>query len=67
MIKKKRGPRISIIIECFECQQNKKKFKKIYGISRYITSKNRHNNPKKLELFKYCCFCKKHTNHKELK
>ncbi len=37
------------------------------GISIYTTTKNRLNTTNKLELNKFCCFCKKHTLHKEIK
>nr|UFK62119.1 ribosomal protein L33 [Betula nigra] len=37
------------------------------GISRYITQKNRHNTPSRLELIKFCPFCYKHTIHGEIK
>ena len=33
----------------------------------YTTLKNKKTNPNKLELSKYCRFCKKHTVHKEIK
>ena len=31
----------------------------------YNTMKNKHNNPDRIEMSKYCRFCKKHTVHKE--
>ena len=31
------------------------------------TSKNKKNNPERLELNKYCPKCRKNTNHKEKK
>ena len=31
----------------------------------YITSKNKINQTEKLEIKKYCKWCKKNTNHKE--
>ena len=46
--------RQSIVLACTECKQrndNKKKNKK--------------NTPDRLELSKYCRFCKKHTIHRE--
>mgnify|MGYP003386555282 CR=1 FL=1 len=52
-----------ITIECVECRKNLFST----GVSRYITSKNKRNTPKKLEILKYCKFCKKHTLHKEIK
>ena len=33
----------------------------------YTTDKNKKNTPDKLELNKYCPFCKKHTVHTETK
>ena len=33
----------------------------------YNTTKNKKNNPDRIELNKYCKFCKKHTAHKETK
>ncbi|MDP1629548.1 MAG: 50S ribosomal protein L33 [bacterium] len=33
----------------------------------YYTSKNKKTNEKKLELKKFCKWCKKHTIHKETK
>lgn len=33
----------------------------------YTTTKNKKTTTGKLELSKYCRFCRKHTNHKEIK
>ena len=33
----------------------------------YTTTKNKRNNTDRLELKKYCKFCKKRTTHKETK
>lgn len=33
----------------------------------YTTTKNKRNTPGRIELKKYCPFCKKHTLHKETK
>ena len=33
----------------------------------YRTNKNKKNDPDRIELNKYCKFCKKHTPHKETK
>ncbi|KAF4400829.1 hypothetical protein G4B88_004372 [Cannabis sativa] len=41
--------------------------KESIGISRYITQKNRHNTPSRLELRKLCPSCYKHTIHGEIK
>ena len=31
----------------------------------YVTRKNRRNDPDRLELSKYCPFCRKHQPHRE--
>jgi large subunit ribosomal protein L33 len=62
---KKKQARISIILECIECIKNLKK--RSFGISRYISSKNRINTPNKIELLKHCKYCNVHTIHKEIK
>ena len=33
----------------------------------YATSKNKRNTPDRLELSKYCRWCRKHTTHREVK
>ena len=33
----------------------------------YSTMKNKKNDPDRIELQKYCRFCRKHTSHKEVK
>lgn len=62
---KSKGPRALITLECIECRINAEK--RHSGVSRYLSSKNRRTSPEKLELSKYCSFCKKHTLHKEIK
>ena len=47
--------RIKITLRCNECKQ------------RNYNMKNTNNTPDKLELNKYCPFCKKHTVHTETK
>ena len=37
------------------------------GISRYATTKNKKNTPKRLELMKYNPYLKRHTLHREVK
>nr|YP_009473547.1 ribosomal protein L33 [Hydrocera triflora]AVI69804.1 ribosomal protein L33 [Hydrocera triflora] len=60
--------RVRVILECTSCiQKNINKEKKSTGISRYITEKNRHNTPNRLELKKFCPYCYKHTIHAEIK
>ncbi|EAX47676.1 ribosomal protein L33 [Thermosinus carboxydivorans Nor1] len=48
--------RNAITLACTECKQRN-----------YQTNKNKKNDPDRLELNKYCKFCKKHTLHKETK
>lgn len=48
--------RTKITLACGECKQRN-----------YNTMKNKKNTPDRLELNKYCPFCKKHTPHKETK
>ncbi len=62
---KTKGHRVLITLECGECRQNL--IKRTLGVSRYLSSKNKHTTPAKLEMEKYCKYCNKHTTHKELK
>ena len=48
--------RVKVTLSCTECKQRN-----------YNTMKNKKNNPERLEMNKYCRFCKKHTLHKETK
>ena len=48
--------RVKITLACTECKQRN-----------YNTMKNKKNDPDRLEMNKYCRFCKKHTMHKETK
>lgn len=43
-------------LECTECKNRN-----------YDTTKNKKNHSERLELKKYCPFCKKHTVHRETK
>ena len=47
---------VKITLACTECKQRN-----------YNTTKNKKNNPDRLEMKKYCRFCKKHTVHRETK
>nr|YP_009249055.1 ribosomal protein L33 [Baxteria australis]AMW67107.1 ribosomal protein L33 [Baxteria australis] len=58
--------RVKVILECTGCVRNSIN-KESTGISRYITQKNRHNTPGRLELRKFCRYCHKHTIHREIK
>jgi large subunit ribosomal protein L33 len=58
----KKGNRIQVILECTE-----QKTTSVPGTSRYITTKNRKNNPERIELKKYNSNLDKYTVHKEIK
>ena len=58
----KKGNRVQVILECTE-QKNTD----VPGTSRYITEKNKKNNPERLELKKFNRNLKKVTVHKEIK
>ena len=45
-----------IVLSCTECKQRN-----------YNKFKNKKNTPERLEMNKYCRFCKKHTLHRESK
>jgi len=61
MAKKSKGNRINIILECTEARGLGK------SPSRYHTTKNRKNSPKRIEMKKYNPFLRRHTVHKEVK
>ena len=48
--------RTKITLACTECKQRN-----------YNTKKNKKNDPDRLEMNKYCKFCRKHTLHRETK
>lgn len=48
--------RVKITLACTECKQRN-----------YDTMKNKKNDPDRLEMNKYCRFCRKHTLHRETK
>ncbi|MDR0886851.1 MAG: 50S ribosomal protein L33 [Clostridiales Family XIII bacterium] len=48
--------RTKVTLECTVCKQRN-----------YDTMKNKKNNPERIELNKYCKFCRKETLHKETK
>jgi large subunit ribosomal protein L33 len=62
---KSKDTRITIILECNICSNNKDK--KISKHSRYTTQKNRRNTPNRLILRKFCSNCKIHSIHNEIK
>ena len=45
-----------VTLACSECKRRN-----------YDTYKNKKNDPDRIEMKKYCPFCKKHTDHKETK
>ena len=52
----KAGNRVKITLRCSECKQRN-----------YNSFKNKKNDPDRLEMNKYCPFCRKHTVHNETK
>ncbi|MDR2125945.1 MAG: 50S ribosomal protein L33 [Prevotellaceae bacterium] len=62
MAKKSKDARIQVILECTEQKESG-----VPGISRYITTKNKKNNPDRLERKKYNPYLKKVTIHREIK
>ena len=48
--------RVKVTLACSECKQRN-----------YDTMKNKKNDPDRLEMKKYCRFCRKHTLHRETK
>ncbi|MCZ7547096.1 MAG: 50S ribosomal protein L33 [Anaerolineae bacterium] len=52
----KKDIRPVIHLECTECRRRN-----------YTTEKNRRNDPNRIELQKYCKWCRKHTLHRETK
>ena len=62
MAKKGKGNRIQVILECTEHKESG-----MPGTSRYITVKNRKNNPDRMERKKYNPILKRVTVHREIK
>lgn len=46
--------RVIITLACTECKNRN-----------YSTTKNKRTHPDRMELSKYCRFCRKHTVHRE--
>jgi large subunit ribosomal protein L33 len=46
--------RTLVTLACTECKRRN-----------YTITKNKSNNPERLEMKKYCPWCRKHTVHKE--
>ncbi|PIQ88384.1 MAG: 50S ribosomal protein L33 [Candidatus Omnitrophica bacterium CG11_big_fil_rev_8_21_14_0_20_42_13] len=45
-----------ITLECLDCKSRN-----------YTSTKDKKKHPERIELKKYCRFCRKHTAHKEIK
>jgi large subunit ribosomal protein L33 len=58
----KKGNRVQVILECTKMKETG-----LPGTSRYITTKNRKNNPERMELKKFNPILKQYTVHKEIK
>lgn len=52
----KKADRGVITLACHDCRERN-----------YLTSKNRRNDPDRLELRKYCRRCRQHTLHREVR
>ena len=50
------GTRVKVTLACTECKQRN-----------YSTMKSKKIDPDRIEMMKYCKFCKDHTLHKETK
>ena len=48
--------RVVVTLACNECKSRN-----------YATTKNKRNDPDRIELRKYCKVCRKHTVHREAK
>ena len=64
---KSKGVRIIVTLECTECRTATAAEKRSSGVSRYTTTKNRRNNPERLELMKFCPQLNRMTLHREIK
>ena len=64
---KSKGVRIVVTLECTECRTATAAEKRRTGVSRYTTTKNRRNNPERLELMKFCPQLNRMTLHREIK
>ena len=67
IVAKSKGVRIVVTLECTECRSATAAEKRSPGVSRYTTTKNRRNNPERLELMKFCPQLNRMTLHREIK
>jgi large subunit ribosomal protein L33 len=56
MAAKGKENRILVTLACVECKERN-----------YITTKNKKNDPERMELRKYCPRCREHRPHRETK
>ncbi len=56
ILRAERGMQETITLACTVCKRRN-----------YTLTKNKKKNPDRLELKKFCKFCRKHTLHKEIK
>ena len=65
----KKGSRIIISLECTNCRTLAKQGNSTNssGVARYSTVKNRRNTSSRLELKKYCKYCRQHQLFRETK
>ena len=56
MAKKKTEARVVIHLACVECKERT-----------YTTTKNKRNDPQRVEVKKYCPRCRSHVLHREAK
>ena len=64
---KNKGVRIVVTLECTECRSVPESEKRMPGVSRYTTEKNRRNTTERLELKKFCPQLNRMTIHREIK
>jgi len=64
-----KGSRITVSLECTNCRALAKQGGNINssGVARYSTVKNRRNTSNRLELKKFCKYCRQHQLFKETK
>ena len=65
----KKGSRIIISLECTNCRNLAKQGNSPMscGVARYSTVKNRRNTSGRLELKKFCKYCRQHQLFRETK
>jgi large subunit ribosomal protein L33 len=56
MARKRGEARILVTMQCSDCRERN-----------YLTSKNRRNDPQRLEQRKYCSRCRTHRAHREVR